>query len=50
MNSVLRNVGDAVAQKARGDTPGRFRAMVAAAAAGAVTATLTYRLLRSGDD
>ena len=47
MNSALRNVGEAVAQRARGDVPGRFRALVAAAAAGAVTAAVTYKLLRS---
>jgi hypothetical protein len=47
MNPALRNVRDAVAQRAQGDVPGRVRALVAAAAAGAVTATLTYRLLRS---
>jgi hypothetical protein len=50
MNSALRNVGEAIAQRARGDVPGRVRALVAAAAAGAVTATVTYKLLRSGGD
>jgi hypothetical protein len=48
MNSAVKNVGDALAQKARGDEPGRFRAFVAAVAAGAVAATVTYKLLRSG--
>jgi hypothetical protein len=43
----IRNVGEAFAQRARGDVPGRFRAFVAAAAAGTVTAVVTYRLLRS---
>lgn len=43
---LIRNVGEAVAQRARGDTPGRFRAFVAAVAAGTATAALTYRLLR----
>jgi hypothetical protein len=47
MNPALRNVRDAVAQRARGDVPGRIRALVAAVAAGTVTATLTYKLLRS---
>jgi hypothetical protein len=47
MNSALRNVGEAVAQRARGDVPGRVRALVAAVTAGAVTATVTYKLLRS---
>lgn len=48
MNSAVKNVGDALAQKARGDEPGRFRAFAAAVAAGAVAATVTYKLLRSG--
>lgn len=47
-SGALRNVGEAVAQRARGDVPGRFRALVAAVAAGTVTAALTYRLLRTG--
>jgi hypothetical protein len=46
-SAALRNVGEAVAQRARGDVPGRARAMVAAVAAGAATAVLTYKLLRS---
>ena len=46
-SAALRNVGEAVAQRARGDVPRRVRALVAAVAAGAVTATVTYRLLRS---
>ena len=54
MNAALRNVGQAVAQKARGEVPGRVRALVAAGTAGAVTAVVTYKLLRSspssGDD
>jgi hypothetical protein len=54
MNAALRNVGQAVAQKARGEVPGRVRALVAAGAAGTVTAVVTYKLLRSspssGDD
>jgi hypothetical protein len=52
--AAIRNVGEALAQRARGEIPGRFRALVAAVAAGTVTATVTYRLLRStggsGDD
>jgi hypothetical protein len=47
-NAALRNVGEAVAQRASGDTPGRFRALIAAAAAGTVAAVVTYRLLRGG--
>jgi hypothetical protein len=54
MNAALRNVGQAVAQKARGEVPGRVRALVAAGAAGTMTAVVTYKLLRSspssGDD
>jgi hypothetical protein len=54
VNAALRNVGQAVAQKARGEVPGRVRALVAAGAAGTVTAVVTYKLLRSspssGDD
>ena len=50
MNAALRNVGSAVADKARGEELGRMRAFVAAAAAGLTTAALTYRLLRSGGD
>jgi hypothetical protein len=46
-SAAIRNVGKAVAQRARGDVPGRFRAFVAAATAGAVTAAITYRLLRN---
>jgi hypothetical protein len=46
-SAALRNVGEAVAQRARGDVPGRVRALVAAVAAGTATAALTYRLLRS---
>lgn len=46
-SAALRNVGEAVAQRARGDVPGRFRAMVAAVAAGTAAAAITYRLLRS---
>ena len=45
--AAIRNVGEAMAQRARGDVPGRFRALVAAVAAGTVTTALTYRLLRS---
>ena len=51
-SAALRNVGEAVAQRARGDVPGRLRAMAAAVAAGSVAAVVTYRLLRgtgSGD-
>jgi hypothetical protein len=47
MNAALRNVGQAVAQRARGDVPGRLRALVAAGAAGTVTAVVTYKLLRA---
>jgi hypothetical protein len=45
--STLRNVGSALADKARGDQPGRLRAFVAAVAAGITVAVLTYRVLRS---
>jgi hypothetical protein len=45
--AAVRNVGEALAQRARGDVPGRFRALIAAVAAGTVAATVTYRLLRS---
>jgi hypothetical protein len=46
--ALLRNVGEAVAQRARGDGPGPVRALVAAVAAGTVTAAITYKFLRSG--
>jgi hypothetical protein len=45
--ATLRNVGSALADKARGEDLGRMRAMVAAAAAGLTTAVVTYRVLRS---
>lgn len=45
--STIRNVGNALADKARGEKPGRVRAFVAAAAAGLTVAVLTYRVLRS---
>jgi hypothetical protein len=47
-SAALRNVGEALAQRARGDGPGPVRALVAAVAAGTVTAAITYRFLRSG--
>lgn len=43
----IRNVGSALADKARGQEPGRMRAFVAAAAAGLTAAAITYRVLRS---
>jgi hypothetical protein len=45
--STIRNVGSALADKARGEELGPLRAMVAAAAAGITAAALTYRVLRS---
>lgn len=43
----IRNVAGALADKARGEEPGRMRAFVAAVAAGFTVAVLTYRVLRS---
>lgn len=45
--STIRNVGSALADKARGEEPGRMRAFVASVAAGITVAVLTYRVLRS---
>jgi hypothetical protein len=45
-SSAIRNVGSALADKARGEELGPMRALVAAAAAGLTTAVLTYRVLR----
>ena len=47
-SSALGKVGKAFADRATGEVPGRFRAATAAVVAGAATAALTYRLLRSG--
>ncbi|MGH2913763.1 MAG: hypothetical protein ACRDMX_02125 [Solirubrobacteraceae bacterium] len=43
----LGALGKAVSERVRGGRPGVLRALTAAAVAGAATAVLTYRLLRS---
>ena len=43
-------VKSAVADRVAGDSPGRLRSLVAAAAVGVACAALTYRLLRSEGD
>jgi hypothetical protein len=45
-------VGEAAAERLSGERPGRWRAIAAAIVAGAATAVLVYRLLRSnpGED
>jgi hypothetical protein len=49
MKKALFAVGRATAEKVSGQRPSAFRALAAAAVTGGATATLTYRLLRSGD-
>jgi hypothetical protein len=46
--SAIRTLGTTVVERAVGGQPGRARAMAAAMFAGAATAAVTYRLLRSG--
>jgi hypothetical protein len=46
----IKTVGKAAAERVAGLRPGRWRAFVAAAATGAATAVVTYRVLRSGED
>lgn len=48
MSAAARTLGKAAAQKLSGEGPGRMRALAAAAVAGAATAVLTYRVLRTG--
>jgi hypothetical protein len=50
MSAAVRTVGKAVGERLQGVGPGRFRAFVAAAATGAATAVLTYRVLRSNSE
>jgi hypothetical protein len=45
----VRTVGKAASERLRGGRPGRARALAAAVVAGAATAVVTYRLLRSGE-
>jgi hypothetical protein len=45
----IRMVGKAASERLRGAQPGRARAFAAAVVAGATTAVVTYRLLRSGE-
>jgi hypothetical protein len=49
MNSLVKTVGKAFAERATGDKPNPFRAIVVATITGVATAALTYRVLRSGD-
>lgn len=46
----IKTAGKAAAERLAGMRPGRWRSLVAAAAAGTATAVLTYRALRSGED
>ena len=39
-------IADAVAERATGDRPSRFKSFLAASAVGVTAATMTYRLLR----
>ena len=48
MSAATRTVGKAVGERLSGNGPGPMRAFVAAAVAGAATAVLTYKALRSG--
>jgi hypothetical protein len=45
----VRMLGKAASERLRGGRPGRGRAVAAAVVAGATTAVVTYRLLRSGE-
>ncbi len=45
--TAIRTFGTAVAERVAGQQPGRTRALTAAVVAGAATAAVTYRLLRS---
>ena len=46
----IKTVGKAFTDRAMGNGPGPFRALVAAAITGGATAALTYKLLRSGGE
>jgi hypothetical protein len=46
---ATRTVGKAAIERIAGTNPGAFRSFTAAALVGIAAATLTYRLLRSGD-
>ena len=48
--TALRTFGTAFAERAMGRQPGRMRAVTAAVVAGAATAAVTYKLLRSGGE
>ena len=48
--AAIRTIGTTVAERVVGGQPGRVRAMAAAAVAGAATAAVTYKLLRSGGE
>jgi hypothetical protein len=48
--TAIRTLGTTVLERAVGGQPGRLRAVAAAMFAGAATAAVTYRLLRSGGD
>jgi len=42
----MGTVADAVAERATGDRPSRFKSFLAASVVGLTAATMTYRLLR----
>lgn len=44
----METVADAVAERATGDPPSRFKSFLAASVVGFTAAGLTYRLLRRG--
>ena len=43
-------VEDAVKERVSGESPGRMRSLLAAAAIGVTCATLAYKVLRGGDN
>jgi len=47
--AAVKTAGKAASERLTGDGPGAMRALVVSAIAGAATAVLTYRLLRSGN-
>jgi hypothetical protein len=47
---LAATVGKAAGQRLAGSQPGRARSLLSAVVVGLAAATLTYRLLRSGQD
>ena len=50
MKKAALTVGRAAAERLGGGRPSAIRALAAAAVAGGATATLTYRILRNGQE